>query len=229
MKTIYYDIETTGLNPEKDRIIEIAAYNPQYNESFTQFVNPERSIPSESVAITGITDSMVASAPTFEVVGQQFIEFCGPGAVLIAHNNDQFDKLFITTESSRTNLQLPPWEYVDTLKWSRKYRKDLPSHSLQFLREVYGYKIGRAHRALDDSMALHHIFSIMIDDLSIETVLKLLSQTTISHTMPFGKYQGRPLSEVPRNYFQWLLNSGALEKSENQQLKETLTKMDLLH
>lgn len=227
-RTIYYDTETTGVRPDKDRIIEIAAYDPDRDVSFVQFVNPGCPIPAESTGITGITDEMVASAPNYEVVGRNFIEFCGPDAILIAHNNERFDKVFIETESIRHNLILPSWRYLDTLKWSRKYRTDLPSHALQALREVYGFEANQAHRALDDVMMLHKIFSMMIDDLAIETVLELLAQPTDVNRMPFGKYQGRPLSEVPPDYFQWLKTSGALDKSDNKELKDALLKMGAL-
>lgn len=226
--TIYYDTETTGVRPDKDRIIELAAYDPIRDVSFVQFINPGCPIPAESTAITGITDEMVASAPDFGEIGRQFIEFCGPDAILIAHNNERFDKPFIEAEASRNNLVFPTWRYLDTLKWSRKYRGDLPSHALQALREVYGFEANQAHRALDDVMMLYKIFSMMIDDLSIETVYSLLDQPTDVNRMPFGKYQGKNLSEVPPNYFAWLQNSGALDKPDNKDLKDAILKMGAL-
>jgi DNA polymerase-3 subunit epsilon len=227
-RTIYYDTETTGVRPDKDRIIEIAAYDPDRDISFVQFVNPGCPIPAESTSITGITDEMVSLAPNFEVVGKNFMEFCGHDAILIAHNNERFDKLFLEAEASRNNLIFPTWRYIDSLKWSRKYRTDLPSHALQSLREVYGFEANQAHRALDDVIMLYKIFSLMIDDLSIETVFELLSQQSDANRMPFGKYQGRLLSEVPPDYFAWLKNSGALDKSDNKDLKDALLKMGIL-
>ena len=227
-RPIYYDTETTGIRPDKDRIIEIAAFDPERNETFVQFVHPGFPIPAESKAITGITDEMVTSASSFQVVGQLFIDFCGPDAVLIAHNNDRFDQLFLQAEGNRHQLVLPSWKYIDTLKWSRKYRSDLPSHALQNLREVYGIGANQAHRALDDVMVLYKIFSTMVDDLEMETVLNLLSQNTDLSRMPFGKYQGRPLAEVPPEYIQWLKGSGAFDKSDNKELKESFEKLGLL-
>lgn len=227
-RPIYYDTETTGVRPEKDRIVEIAAFDPVRNLTFVQFVNPKMPIPPEATAITKITDEMVANAPSFEVIGKDFIEFCGEDAVLIAHNNDRFDKLFLECEAERSALVLPSWSYVDSLKWSRKYRTDLPSHSLQTLREVYGIAANQAHRALDDVMVLFQIFSTMIDDLPIETVLALMSETKDLNRMPFGKYQGKPLSEVPVSYLRWLRDNGAFDKVENKELKESLQKLGLL-
>lgn len=225
-RPIYYDTETTGIRSEKDRIIEIAAFDPVENRTFVSFVNPGFPIPPEASAIHNITDEMVANAPTFAEVGRAFIDFCPPEhAVLIAHNNDAFDKLFLEAEYKRTDIVMPNWNFIDSLKWSRKYRPDLPKHALQFLREVFGIPSNEAHRALDDVIVLHEVFSQMIDDLSMETILELLTKQTVLSRMPFGKHQGKPLAEVPRDYVQWLQGSGAFAKSENAELKQSFEKL----
>lgn len=226
MTGIYFDTETTGIKTDKDLIIEIAAYDPINKRTFERFVNPGIPIPAESTAICHITNEMVANAPSFKQVGQEFIDFCGPDAILIAHNLDSFDFPILRAECARNNLTLPAWRTIDTLKWARKYRPDLPRHALQYLREVYGMESNNAHRALDDVMMMAGIFSQMIDDLSFETVLELLSvQQTLTH-MPFGKHQGKPLSEVPKDYLKWLAGSGAFDKEENKVLKESLEKLN---
>jgi DNA polymerase III subunit epsilon len=228
LRPIYYDTETTGIRTDKDRIIEIAAYDAHLDKTFVKFINPGCPIPAESTSITGITDEMVANAPDFAFVAREFIEFCGTDCVLIAHNNDRFDKPMLESEAARSNIILPSWKYIDTLKWSRKYRSDLPSHALQSLREAYGFEANQAHRALDDVIMLHKIFSVMIDDLPIEKVLELLNQPTDLNRMPFGKYQGRLLNEVPPDYLDWLKKSGSLDKSDNKDLKEALVKLGFI-
>lgn len=227
-QAIYYDTETTGVRVDKDRIIEIAAYDPAQDRSFVSFVNPGMRIPPESTAICQITDEMVKEAPSFETVGQAFIDFCGPNAILIAHNNDSFDKPLLQNELARCNITMPQWEFVDSLKWARKYRTDLPRHSLQVLREAYGIPANQAHRALDDVMVLHQIFSQMIDDLPIQKVVELLAQSKATTRMPFGKYQGKPLSEIPKDYVKWLKTSGAFDRSDNAELRTTFEKLGLL-
>ena len=228
MKAVYFDTETTGIKTDKDRIIEIAAYEPEGNRTFERLVNPGIPIPSESTAITNITNEMVANSPTFKEAGPEFIDFCGEDAILIAHNLDSFDFPILRAECARNDLELPAWRTLDTLKWARKYRPDLPRHALQYLREVYGMEENNAHRALDDVKMMYGIFSQMFDDLPVETILELLSvQKKITH-MPFGKHQGKPLSEVPKNYLKWLAGSGAFDKEENKPLKESLEKLDLL-
>ncbi len=225
LRAIFWDTETTGIKPEKDRIIEIAAYDPVRNRSFEKFVNPGCPIPKEASAIHGITDEMVASADSFAKVGQEFIEFCDGEVMLVAHNNDAFDIHFLRQECNRYQLTLPTWKYFDTLKWARRYRNDLPRHSLQFLREVYEIPANNAHRALDDVIVLHQVYKYMVDDLIPEQVYQLLNKPKVIQHMPFGKYQGKLLKDVPTEYFEWLKNSGAFEKPENQELKEAVLQL----
>lgn len=68
----------------------------------------------------------------------------------------------------------------------------------------------------------------MIDDLPIQMVLQLLSKPQVISRMPFGKHQGKPLEEVPRNYVTWLASSGAFDKSENKELKQSFEKLGIL-
>lgn len=228
LRPIYYDTETTGIKADKDRIIEIAAYDPVRNARFERFVNPGIPIPPDATAIHHITDEMVAPAPSFAQIGAEFIDFCEGDVVLIAHNNDSFDFHFLSNEFNRHSLVMPPWKFLDSLKWARRYRPDLPRHTLQFLREIYGITANNAHRALDDVIVLYQMFTALIDDLSMDEVYTLLNRPRTIQTMPFGKHQGQSLSQVPRSYLQWLSTSGALDKPENQELKESLQQLGLL-
>lgn len=234
LRPIYYDTETTGISAEKDRIVEIAAFDPVRNRTFEALVNPGRPIPAEASAVHHITDDMVADKPSFAKVGADFVDFCEGEVVLIAHNNDGFDLHFLRNEFARNQLILPDWPYIDTLKWARKYRRDLPRHALQVLREIYGFPANNAHRALDDVIVLHQVFEELIDDLSMETILELMGQapqtqkTNGEMTMPFGKHKGQPLSEVPKSYVSWLAKDGAFDKEENKELAEGFRKAGLL-
>jgi len=228
MRPIYYDTETTGVKPGKDRVVEIAAFDPKENRTFCTFTNPQMPIPAEASAITHITDDMVKDAPLIKEALTAFVEFCTGDVVLIAHNNDAFDKLFLEAEFERAGLPMPQWIFIDSLKWSRKYRTDLPRHSLQFLREAYGIEANQAHRALEDVFVLHKVFSRMVDDLEMKTVLSLLSKTTQLQRMPFGKHAGKLLTEIPKEYAKWLAKEGALDKKENAALKEIFKKLGYL-
>jgi DNA polymerase-3 subunit epsilon len=227
-RPIYYDTETTGIRSEKDRVIELAAYDPVNERSFVKLINPGFPIPPEASAIHHITDKMVADAPSFAEIIPEFVEFCEGDSILIAHNNDAFDLLFLRAEFKRSSIPMPDWAFLDTLKWARKYRPDLPRHTLQFLREVYGFPANNAHRALDDVIILYRVFSMMIDDLPFETVVNLLKAPLKFNSMPFGKHQGKPLDKVPKDYVQWLEGSGALAKNENQELRTAFEKLGFL-
>jgi DNA polymerase-3 subunit epsilon len=227
LRPIYYDTETTGIKYDKERIIEIAAYDPVQNRTFEMFINPGIPIPAEATAVHKITDDMVKEAPPFAEIGQKFVEFCEGDVVLIAHNNDSFDLPFLKCEFERNQLTFPQWKTIDSLKWARRYRPDLPKHPLQFLREIYGITANNAHRALDDVIVLHQVFSLMIDDLTMEQVMELMAKPKSIQRMPFGKYQGQPLKDVPPSYVQWLKANGALDKPENSELKECFQQLGI--
>lgn len=228
LRPIYYDTETTGIKTDKDRIVEIAAFDPVNNRHFEMLVNPGISIPAEASAVHKITDEMVSGSPSFHEVAIEFVKFCEGDVVLIAHNNDNFDMPLMRNEFQRHAVSFPSeWIFLDSLKWARRYRADLPRHTLQFLRETYGIAANNAHRALDDVLVLHQMFSQMIDDLPLEEVLTLINKPVDILHMPFGKYQGKPLQDVPADYLKWLINSGAFEKAENQELKRCFEKQEV--
>lgn len=227
-RPIFYDTETTGVKAEKDFVIEIAAYDPVQDKSFEKLVNPGVPIPKEATAIHGISDDMVAEAPTFNEVGREFVSFCEGDTILIAHNNDGFDIHFLRAEFQRNGIEMPSWRFLDSLKWARRYRPDLPKHSLQFLREIYDFEENNAHRALDDVIMLYQIFTCLTDDLDIEDAYALINKPREIKHMPFGKHQGVPIKKIPANYVKWLAGNGALDKPENEQLKQAFAKEGLL-
>ena len=104
---VVFDLETTGINPERDSIIEISALKVKDHrvvEEFSTLVNPGRHIPAGATAVNGITDDMVADAPLIEEVLPQFLEFC-QGCVPVAHNAG-FDMSFIMENARRLGLSL---------------------------------------------------------------------------------------------------------------------------
>ena len=119
-------------------------------------------------------------------------------------------------------------KFLDSLKWARRYRPDLPRHSLQFLREIYGFPANNAHRALDDVIILAQVFGCLIDDLPIDKVLELMQTKRKLKTMPFGKHKGEALESLPKSYLKWLAGTGALDKEGNEELKYSLEALGAL-
>ena len=174
-RPLFFDTETTGVRPEQDRIVEIAVYDLHQQKSFCELINPKMSIPKDAISVHGITDSMVSQMPHFSSIGKKLIEFCSGEIALIGHNCDAFDVPFLKAEFARNGLLFPShWVFIDSLKWARKYRRDLPRHALQFLRQMYGIEPNQAHRALADVMVLSEVFQMMTDDLTCDEIITLL-------------------------------------------------------
>lgn len=227
MRPIFYDTETTGVQSKRDRVIEIAFYDPTLDKSYEKLINPGVPIPSDATRIHGISDEMVKDSPSFDQIITEIEEFCSGEVVLIAHNNDSFDIHFLHAEWKRADKTLPSsWLFFDTLKWARKYRPDLPRHSLQYLRELFGFPPNNAHRALDDVITLHRVYEKLVDDLTIQKAHELVYAAGEANdkvtTMPFGKHRGMSLSKLPSSYVDWLKKSEVFDKPENAALLEGL-------
>ena len=149
-----FDVETTGMSPVGDRIVELAALRVNQDGSEQEFhtlVNPGRSIPQDVIAVHHITDEMVIDAPQFSTVGKMFIEFA-KGSTLAAHNA-RFDLGFLQESLARCGLPLWDGKTIDTVRLMRKVHPGLPSYRLQSLRVYFHLesKEGmQAHRANSD-------------------------------------------------------------------------------
>ena len=150
------DLETTGLDPKRDRIIEIGAVrirNGVITDTFRSFVNPARKLEDRIVALTGIRDTDLADAPYIEDVLDDLLAFLGDD-VLVGHSV-LFDFSFVKRAAVNRHRVFAK-QAIDTLKISRKYLQALPSRALGALCEHYGIHY-RPHRALDDAIATHEL------------------------------------------------------------------------
>ena len=154
------DVETTGLNPKTENIIEIGAVkviNGQVAETFQSFLKPRKSLEDRIVALTGITDEMLADAPTGKLVMPMFAAFCGD-LPLVGHNLI-FDYAFLKRAMLNEKLSFER-KGVDTLKISRKYLPELESRNLGFLCQHFDIT-HTAHRALGDAQATVQLYEIL--------------------------------------------------------------------
>ena len=131
------DVETTGLAPKQDKIIEIGAVrvrDGQIVESFTSFVNPGRILPAHITGLTGILQEQVDEAETMESVLPAFLEFAGD-LPLVGHRI-LFDYGFLKRAAVNMRLDFER-SGVDTLKLSRQFLSELPSRRLSALCEHF--------------------------------------------------------------------------------------------
>jgi len=145
------DLETTGADPSRDRITEIAILiteGEQLIERWSSLVNPDMPIPYRIQELIGITDDMVASAPRFEDLAEQVLARLSD-VVFVAHNA-RFDYNFLRAAFERLQMQ---WTspVLCTVKFSRALDPEFPRHGLDALIERHGYSIESRHRALDDA------------------------------------------------------------------------------
>lgn len=162
MDYVAFDIETTGLNPKYEKIIEIGAVKVKGGEvesTFSTFVNPGKSIPERIVELTGIHDADVADSPYIEEVLDQFIAFVGE-EVLLGHNL-LFDYSFIKKAAVNQKKTFDKTG-IDTLRIARRFLNELESRKLGFLCEYYHIHL-EAHRALNDAMAAHQLYRIFAE------------------------------------------------------------------
>jgi DNA polymerase-3 subunit alpha (Gram-positive type) len=150
---VCFDLETTGLSPVTDRIIEIGALKVKEGkivERFTEFINPFIKLPFNIIRLTGITDDMVRNADTEETVVKRFLEFAGEYTVM--GHNIGFDYSFMKTAAKRQKREFDK-RGIDTLELSRKLLPDLESKSLGSMCRHYNIINQNAHRAYDDAKA----------------------------------------------------------------------------
>lgn len=168
MREIVLDTETTGMDPDTgDRIVEIGCLelvnHVPTGRTFHQYINPERDVPAEVVAVHGLTNQFLADKPTFgEIVGD-FVDFIGSDAKLVIHNAS-FDMKFINAELKTFGFPSVEWKRViDTLDMARKKFPGSPAN-LDALCRRFGIDNSNRtlHGALLDSELLAEVYLEML-------------------------------------------------------------------
>ena len=194
---IVVDLETTGLQPDKDEIIEIGAIkfvNGVETESFEQLVDPGRPIPEFITRLTGISDADVTGKPAIDEVFPKLDTFLG-GAAFVGQQVN-FDASFLEYEYRKLNNDYQFWEdktrrfkyldnlRLDTLFIARIFLPFLQQFKLAALAKFFGYDLTNAHRAADDARATGHVFlnlvdrALAIDNDALINIINLLYPTS---------------------------------------------------
>ena len=159
---VVVDLETTGLYPSQDRILEIGAVkvlDGEVADTFCMFADPQMKIPEKIRELTGITQEMVAGQPTPAEAVRAFLDFCGE-LDLMGHNLI-FDYSFLKHQAADQKI---PFEKngIDTLKIARTLLPDLESRSLTNLCGYFQIDRAHAHRAYHDALATHELYQHLI-------------------------------------------------------------------
>jgi len=240
----FIDLETTGINPGTDRIVEIAIIKILTDGTRSvkrKLLNPEMPIPRGASDVHGITDEMVKDAPTFKEVAHELKQMLD-GCDIAGYNSNRFDIPMLVEEFLRADVDfdMKGRRLVDVQNIFHKMEQRTLSAAYKF----YCNKVLEgAHSAEIDATATHEILIAQLQrypDLgfSVESVLKLIGEETIVdfarrfvmengvEIFNFGKYKGRSVAEVLRTepqYYDWMMK-GDFPQYTKQKLTEIRTR-----
>lgn len=214
---IIFDLETTGVDVENDRIVSLALHRSDGAARELRF-NPGRPIPPEATAVHGITDADVAACPSFGSVAQ--------GVLLWFHGHDvagfnvrHFDVPLLSAEFRRAGITWPTPD-VAIVDAFRIYNRKEPRTLGAAMRHYCGREHDDAHNATADVQACLDVIMEQAKRYDASTVAELAALEKDADWLDqdgrikwqgdvavigFGKWQGRPLSQVDRSYLQWML------------------------
>jgi DNA polymerase III subunit epsilon len=195
---VVVDLETTGGSPADCAITEIGAVKVRGGQVLREFqtlVNPGSTIPAFIQVLTGITDTMVAAAPTIASALPRFLEFAR-GSVLVAHNAP-FDIGFLRAAAARTGYEWPTFGVLDTARLARQVvlRDEAPDCKLGTLARLFRATTTPTHRALDDARATVDVLHGLMERVGTQGVDTLEELTTYSSRVSPATRRKRHLAE----------------------------------
>lgn len=193
---ISIDLETTGLSPLVDRIIEVGAMKitPEGSVLFQTLINPEIPIPPHTTAIHNITDEMVKDSPTLIQVLHHLKEFMGD-LPLVAHNA-KFDMGFIVMGMQRANIDLLANDIYCTCKLARHTHMEVVNHKLSTLVKELNIPLVNHHRATDDAFAALKIFMHSLERIKTPSSPML---KRYGHMFSLNQFEKLNSEELPAN------------------------------
>jgi len=162
---IVLDIETTGFNRNKDKIIEIAAikYTGNNVSEFHEYVNIDSVIPANITLLTGISNDTIRDAGSIDIVMPRFLSFIGK-YTLVGHNIRLFDIPFLNTVCANLGLPNIKNRLLDTLPLSKEKLPGLENHKLSTICNYYGIDTSNAHHALADCYMCDSVYRFLISN-----------------------------------------------------------------
>lgn len=185
---VFVDLETTGGHASRHRIIEIGLVQVDRQggvEEWSTLVNPGLSIPSGIEAFTGISNEMVANAPSFEQVHRELLGRLA-GRIFVAHNA-RFDYGFIRSELLRLDVRFTA-KVLCTVKLSRRLFPEHPRHNLDAVMARHGVTCAARHRALGDARVLRELMIAWTEHVGATrlqtTIDEILKETVLPPQLP---------------------------------------------
>ncbi|QLE00337.1 3'-5' exonuclease [Galbibacter sp. BG1] len=225
----FFDLETTGIDVAKDRVVEISILKvfPNGNkESRTWLVNPEMPIPAESSAIHGITDEKVANEPTFKELSKTIYNMI-KDSDLGGYNSDRFDIPMLAEEMLRADIDFDMGNRVSVDVQTIFFKMEQRTLSAAY-KFYCGKNLEDAHSAEADTNATYEVLKSQLDRYEeLENNMKFLGDFTTrkqtadfagfivfndkgEEVFSFGKHKGKRVEDVMEQepgYFGWLLNA----------------------
>lgn len=235
---VFFDLEATGVDPSKDRIVEISMIKvfPNGDQDIkTRRINPERAIPAEATAVHGISDADVAGCNTFRQIAHSVAEFIG-GCDLAGFNSNRYDVPLLVEEFLRSSVEidLSNTKLVDVQNIFHKMEPRTLSAAYKF---YCGSDIENAHSAEADTMATYKVLLGQLEryaDVLVNDVTFLSEFSTVNRVVDFagkvilndanipvfsfGKHKGRPVVEVFQSepsYYNWIMNGDFTLNTKN--------------
>jgi DNA polymerase-3 subunit epsilon len=225
---VFFDLETTGINVSKDRIVEISILKVFPNgkeESRTRRINPEIPIPPEATKIHGITDDDVKDCPTFKSVAKSLAALI-EGCDLAGFNSNRFDIPLLAEEFLRAgvDIDLNKRKFVDVQTIYHKMEQRTLAAAYRFYCDK---DLDNAHSAESDTKATYEVLKAQLDKYpDLQNDIKYLSEYSSftnnvdfagrmiynskkEEVINFGKYKGRLVTEVlsiDPSYYTWVMN-----------------------
>jgi DNA polymerase-3 subunit alpha (Gram-positive type) len=169
-RIVVWDLETTGLNPFHDQIIEIAAVDNQGN-SFESLVRLEefKTLSAKVKEITGITEDMLKDKPSISDTLDKFLKFISGATYLVGHNSMRFDYLFLKTAMRKyKNTDALSLGQIDTMLIYQYYYPTINSFALGSLCKCFSIPQRNAHRAMGDVKATYDLFERILKIRKVE-------------------------------------------------------------
>jgi DNA polymerase-3 subunit epsilon len=225
---VFFDLETTGINIARDRIVEISLLKVNVDgseQSKTYRINPEMPIPKKSSEIHGIYDEDVADAPTFKEVARQLANFM-EGCDIAGYNSNKFDIPLLAEEFIRAGVDfdMTKRKFIDVQTIFHKMEK----RTLEAAYKFYCDKtLKDAHSAEADTRATYEVLKAQLDrykelkndvewlskfsshNRNADFVGRIIFDENGDEVFNFGKYKGQKVTEVLKKdpgYYSWMMN-----------------------